>query len=176
MRLLFILLLLLSLTACGFHLRGAVQLPLELTEIAVVDAVPATDIAPELSRALNDAGVRVSDAAPMALQIKAEQYGKRVLSVDSAGRAQEYSLSYTVRFVLKAGDAKGENGAVWLAEQAVSLARDLRFDASAVLGAENEQTQLNAEMRRDAVLQVMQRLQHAKPPVTTAPAEKATTK
>jgi LPS-assembly lipoprotein len=151
---------LLLLTACGFHLRGAVQLPPELSELAVVDARPATDIAPELRRGLKNTGVQVSDSATRVLQLKAEQYGKRVLSVDKSGRAQEYGLSYTVRFALT-----GAAGAVWLPEAAVTQTRDLRFDAAAVLGTEGEERQLKAEMRQEAVLQILRRLQAAKPPV-----------
>lgn len=172
MRRLFTLPLLLSLlllAACGFHLRGSVQLPPELAVISVVDAKPATDIAPTLRRSLTSAGVEVSDAASMVLQLTAERYGKRVLSVDSSGRAQEYGLSYSVRFLLKKVDAEGGKAAIWLAEESVSLTRDLRFDATAVLGAEGEENQLNAEMRRDAVLQILRRLQKARLPVGKAP-------
>jgi LPS-assembly lipoprotein len=176
MRLLFTLLLLLSLTACGFHLRGSVKLPPELATINVQDARPATDIAPALRNALKSAGTQVSDSAAMVLQLTAEQYGKRVLSVDSAGRAQEYGLSYTVHFLLKGVGAEGENETLWLAEQAVTQTRDLRFDAAAVLGTESEEAQLKAEMRQDAVLQILQRLQAAKPavvPVANAPGDKS---
>lgn len=153
---------LLLLTACGFHLRGSVQLPPELASLAVLDARPATDIAPALRRGLKNTGVQVSGSAPMVLQLRSEQYGKRVLSVDASGRAQEYGLSYTVRFSLA-----NTAGAVWLPETTVSETRDLRFDASAVLGTGSEETQLKAEMRQNAVLQILRRLQAAKPPGTT---------
>jgi len=157
MRLLLLFTLLLSLTACGFHLRGSVQLPPELAEMALRDASQATDILPDLRRALKNEKIRLSEAAPLVLQLKTEQYGKRVLSVDSSGRAQEYGLSYTIRFSMQ-----GENGAVWLIEQTVTESRDLRFDANAVLGTASEETLLKTEMRRDAVLQILRRLQKAK--------------
>ncbi len=153
----------LSLTACGFHLRSAVSLPPELAEIALHDASPASDIFPELRRALRNKKIRLSETAPLVLQIKAERYGKQVRSVDSAGRAQEYGLSYTVRFLLKREAMQGENGAVWLAEQTITQTRDLRFDATAVLGTASEETRLKVEMRRDAVSQILRRLQYAKP-------------
>jgi len=164
MRFLLTLLLLLSLTACGFHLRGAVQLPPELANMALRDATPATDIASELRRALQNEGIRLTDTAALVLQLKGERYGKRVLSVDSVGRAQEYGLSYSVQFSLQ-----GEGGTFWLEEQAVSLTRDLRFDTTAVLGTDNEEDQLKADMRRDAVLQILQRLQKASPLRTDPP-------
>jgi LPS-assembly lipoprotein len=149
---------LLLLSSCGFHLRGSVDLSPALSEIAVKGAI--TDIAPDLRRALKNAGVQVTDSASMVLQLRAEQYGKRVLSVDSLGRAQEYGLSYTVRFSLK-----DKKGVAWISEAPVTQTRDLRFDASAVLGTSSEEAQLKTEMRRDAVSQILRQLQYAKAPV-----------
>jgi LPS-assembly lipoprotein len=144
-------------------LRGAVQLPPELAEMALRDATPSTDISSELRRALLNEKIRLSDTAPLVLQLTSERYGKRVLSVDSSGRAQEYGLSYAVGFSLKREAPEGEAGEQWLAPQTVTVTRDLRFDANAVLGTANEETQLKADMRRNAVLQILQRLQKAKP-------------
>jgi LPS-assembly lipoprotein len=166
---------LLLLTSCGFHLRGAVELPSALSEIAVKGI--NTDIAPDLRRAMKNAGVRVIDSAKMVLQLRAEKYHKRVLSVDTLGRAQEYGLSYTVKFSLK-----NEKGAMWIPEELVTQTRDLRFDATAVLGSANEEAQLNTEMRRDAVFQILRQLQYAKEPVkqieklTEQPGEKSESK
>jgi LPS-assembly lipoprotein len=153
---------LLLLTGCGFHLRGAVQLPTGLSEIAVKDA--NTDIAPDLRRAIRSAGILVTDSASMVLQLRTEKYDKRVLSVDTLGRAQEYGLSYTVRFSLK-DEGEGKSGTTWIAEVPVTQTRDLRFDANAVLGSGNEETELNIEMRRDAVSQILRQLQYAKEPM-----------
>ena len=169
MRYLLILMLLL-LASCGFHLRGTVELPPALSEIAVRDG--ATDIAPDLRSALKNAGALVADSASMVLRLSAEQYGKRVLSVDSLGRAQEYSLSYTVKFSLK---DEGKNGATWISEVTVTQVRDLRFDATAVLGVSSEEEQLKAEMRRDAVSQILRQLQYAKKSVKQ-PVEKSESK
>ena len=153
---------LLLLSSCGFHLRGSVELPPALSEVAVKDG--ATDIAPELRHALGNAGVRVSDSATMVLTVRAEKYDKRVLSVDSIGRALEYGLSYTVRFSLK-DKGEGKSGAAWIPEEPVTQTRDLRFDATVVLGTAREEAQLKTEMRRDAVSQILRQLRYAKEPV-----------
>ena len=148
------------LSSCGFHLRGPVDLPPELLEMAVVDTAPATDIAFDLRDALKRKGVQVRSAAPVMLQLRGESFSKRVLSVDSSGRAQEYGLGYTVRFSLQ-----GKGGAIWLPVESIIVTRDLRFDATAVLGTANDEALLYAEMRRDAVLRILRRLQHVKKPV-----------
>lgn len=160
MRHLLIITTLITLTACGFHLRGSVALPPALSEVAVKDVSLNSDIAPELRHAMKNAGVLVTDSALMVLQLRAEKYDKRVLSVDSVGRALEYGLSYTVRFSLK-----DEKGSVWISETSITQTRDLRFDATAVLGTAREETQLKTEMRRDAVSQILRQLQYAKRPV-----------
>jgi len=131
--------------------------------MALRDAKPVTDIFPELRRALQNTKIHLNEAAPLVLKLVSEQYGKRVLSVDSAGRAQEYSLNYTVRFLLKKEAKPGEDSAVWLTAQAVTEARELRFAATAVLGTAREETRLKTEMRRVAVSQILRRLQYARP-------------
>jgi LPS-assembly lipoprotein len=153
--------LLLTLTACGFHLRGTTPFP--MNELALVDAAPSTDVFPELGRALLDVGIRISDSAPLTLQLQGETSGKRVLSVTTEGRAREYGLRYVLRFSLR-----HEDGSVWLNNEQVEASRDLRFDESAVLAAAAEEVQLKSEMRREAVDKVLRILQHAKPPARKA--------
>lgn len=121
---------------------------------------PETDIVFELREALRDRGVRVTEAAPLKLVLRSESNSKQVLSVDSQGHVTEYGLNYKVRIRLQADD-----GAVWLSDELISVQRDLRFDTSAVLATSSDETLLEEEMRRDAVIQILNRLQYAKPPV-----------
>lgn len=151
--------LLTTLTACGFHLRGATALHSGLTTLTLQDASPATAVAAELRRTLTAQGTVLTDDAPLILQLHQEQYGKRVLSVDSQGRAQEYGLSYTLSYSLRDRD-----GRAWIGRESISANRDLRFDASAVLGSSGEEDQLRAEMRQDAINRLLTRLSRARPP------------
>lgn len=136
------------------------MLPTELAEIKVVDEGGASIIVPDLRDALIDSGVKVSDQASMTLRVRGESYSKRVLSVDSSGRATEYGLSYKVRFKLQESE-----GATWIPDEQLTLQRDLRFDALAVLATSGEEGLLQEEMRRDAVNQILRRLQSVKTPV-----------
>jgi LPS-assembly lipoprotein len=151
---------LLLLTSCGFHLRGSVKLPPEMSELAIHDAEPATDIAPDLRDTLLSQGVKIVDTAPVIIHLRNESYSKRVLSVDKSGNAQEYELGYTIRVKVQ-----GADGVVWMPEEVISLQRDLRFDNSAVLGTSDEETQLQEDMRRDAISQILEMLRYVKPPV-----------
>lgn len=150
------------LSACGFHLRGAVTLPLQMerTQLLGVDARSA--LAEEIAAALEDAGARVvaSDATAQ-LIISGEREARRLLSVGSTGRASEYELSYQFSFELRApptDDAGKVSHVVLLPQQTVSLNRDYAFDPANVLGKGEEEALLLREMRTFAVRQMLLRL------------------
>ncbi len=166
MRHLLILTLLTTLTACGFHLRGSVIIPPYLKTIYLQDARPATRIAPDLKRALQNEGVIVTDDAARAnavLRLQSETFTRRVQAVDASGKAQEYGLRYGVTF-----SVLGPDGAAWLSHASVSASRDLRFDEAAVLGAGGEQEQLQAEMRAEVVRGILRQLARVTPVVEVA--------
>ena len=150
-----------TLSACGFHLRGSFVIPSYLQTIQVQDARPATRIAPELKRALQNAGVTVTDdraQADAVLQLHTENLERRVVAVDASGKAQEYGLRYSVVF-----SVLGPDGTPWLSNASVSASRSLRFDEGAVLGAAGEQEQLQTEMRAEAVRGILGQLARVRP-------------
>ncbi|HEB92456.1 MAG TPA: hypothetical protein ENI94_03125 [Gammaproteobacteria bacterium] len=160
---------LLTLTACGFHLRGSIEIPPYLKTLQLQDASPATRIAPELERALQDEGVTMTDDATQAnavLRLHSESFSRRVQAVDASGKAQEYGLRYAVVF-----SVLGPDGTAWLSNANVSSVRDLRFDEGEVLGAGGEQEQLQAEMRAEALRGILRQLARVTP--VTAEAEMA---
>ncbi len=159
---------LLTLTACGFHLRGSIEIPPYLKTLQLQDASPATRIASELQRALQDDGVTITDDAAQAnavLRLQSESFTRRVQAVDASGKAQEYGLRYNVVF-----SVLGPDGAVWLSNASASAMRDLRFDEGAVLGAGGEQEQLQAEMRAEAVRGILRQLARVTPVAADEPA------
>lgn len=160
---------LLTLTACGFHLRGSVEIPTYLASVQVRDASPATRIAPELKRALQDEGLVLTDNAGQAdavLRLQSESFTRRVQAVDASGKAQEYGLRYAVVF-----SVLGSDGQVWLNNASASTARSLRFDPDAVLGAASEEEQLNREMRRTVVRSILRQLAKVTPVAADAAAD-----
>lgn len=127
--------------------------------MTVLDARAPTAIAAELRRSLQSQGITLMEDAPMVLLLHGETFGKRVLSVDDQGRAQEYGLSYELRFSLRQVD-----GELWLSRESVTANRELRFDATAVLATGREEARLRSEMIGDAVNNILRRLQNARPP------------
>lgn len=107
----------------------------------------------------------------MVLLLQGESFTKRVLSVDTQGRAQEYGLSYQVSFSLR--DTQGE---LWLSGQNVGANRDMRVDPAAVLAAGSEEARLKMDMINDAVNNILRRLQNARPPAGLSSSDQAPAK
>lgn len=145
-----------SLVSCGFHLRGAVELPSAMERTYIVGAGDSS-LYYELESALLAAGAQVvknPEAATAILTIHGEDYRRRVLSVDTAGRASEYELR--LRIVYSLSEPDGEMLA--MRDEVVQL-RDYRFDPDNVLASGGQEELLQNEMRRSAVRQLLRRLQ-----------------
>ena len=158
--------LLLALSACGFHLRGAHELPPQLSPLYLDKASMSYPLYQELRAALKASGVALTTEPAQAaseLSITRESRSRAVLAVDSSGRGREYELRYELGFSMKAGDqAIIDNGNL-------QLHRNLLSDPETVLGVANEQESLYQDMMRDGTGLILLRIQAA----TRAPAKAA---
>ncbi len=154
-RLPILLLLAVLLSACGFHLRGAVALPPDLRALAVTGTPENGPLWRVLRDALPRAGGRLVDPAGAdgVLVITRESLSRRVLSVDSQGRAQEYELSYVLGYRLD--DPEGKP---LVSARRLTVNRQYRFDPDAVLAKGEEERRLQAEMRREAVGRLLRQI------------------
>ena len=146
----------LTLTACGFHLRSALVLPPDLGPVRVVSVDRYSPLAESLAQALTRAGAvpateETTDAT--VLDLIAERWGDRPISLDELGRAQEYSLRYAVTFELRRPD-----GSAIVPRQTIELARDYVSNPVQAIGTEGEREILQGEMRREMVASVLRRL------------------
>ena len=149
-------LLLLLLSACGFKLRGDVDLPPVLQETFLKSENPYTGIARALRVELEAAGARIVENAEQAtaiLEITRENSQNRILSVGSTGKATEYEMLEEVSFVLTAPDGK-----VLLPAQSLRMVRDLVFDETELLGKVSESEQLHVQMRASLARQIITRI------------------
>jgi len=149
------------LSACGFHLRGALTLPPGLEDIQVRARDPYSALSRALERSLAQAGVAVlpaadKDAYVAVLDILSERWASRPVSVDQFGRAQEYSLRYAVVFVLRSAD-----GDVLVPQQAVELARDYIATSDDATGIDSERELLTQEMLREMNASILRRIDAA---------------
>ena len=157
--------LVLTLSACGFHLRGSngsFMLPFATMNIGLPDTSP---LAIDLKRYIRAIGsteiVDTREAADATLEVLADPEKTRtksILSLNSNGRVREYQLGYSIQFrvVDKAGN-------VLLGLTTIALNRPITFNESQVLAKETEEAQLYRDMRNDLVQQIMRRLAAIKP-------------
>jgi len=149
-------LLLALLPACGFQLRGDVELPLALQETYLESKNPYTGMARALRVELEAAGgsiVESSEQASAVLHIIREVSENRILSVGSTGKASEYELFNEVIFSLS--DAQGE---VLIEPQTLRMTRDLVFDETELLGKISEAEGIHRQMRRNMARQIIIRI------------------
>lgn len=95
---LFALLMSLTLTACGFKLRGLYDVPEALRQVALVTTLAPSKIEPELRRTLEVNRIDITSAARYQLEILAERYTRRTATLTGNADAAEYELRSEVRF------------------------------------------------------------------------------
>jgi LPS-assembly lipoprotein len=157
-----LLLTVLALAACGFHLRGSNLKDVQFAFQSLYLKAPGeTPFVAALRKALSSNNIAVTTTAEQAdlvLEIVSEQTLKQILSLSGSGRVQEYQLFYRVS--LRAYDNKQTD---WLPADEISLSRILPYDDAQVLAKEQEEALLYKDMRTDAVAQAVRRLNRAKP-------------
>ena len=157
-----LLLMMLALAACGFHLRGTNLKDVQFAFKSLYLKAPGeTPFVADLRKALIANKITLAataDTADLVLEVVSEQTIKQILSLSGAGRVQEYQLFYTVS--LRAYDNQQND---WLPVEEIALSRILPYDDTQVLAKQQEETMLYKDMRSDAVGQTVRRLYRAKP-------------
>ncbi|MCW8935232.1 MAG: LPS assembly lipoprotein LptE [Gammaproteobacteria bacterium] len=147
----------LLLSACGFKLRGAYKLPVEM-QITYVDAAQKdSTLSRALIRSLKASNIKITEKAAdniAVLKLSQESKTKRIVSVDANGRAREYTLTYAINFQVNVKESKFE-----IENQNISIDRDFQFDTEDVLGNSREESQLYEEMQQDLIRLILLRLQ-----------------
>ncbi len=147
--------LLLSLTGCGFHLRGAESLPPELKTLFLL-ATPYAPLTLELTQTLRSAGIIIVQdvrGAPITLQIINEQFNQQLLNISANTQVTTYNLQYIVTIQLLNSDGKVIYGPMNVQTNASYAASDTQ-----IMG---DNSQLDAQqnlMRQDAVGLIFNRL------------------
>lgn len=158
-RYIWLLVMALLLSACGFQLRGTVELPAIMAN-TYVDG----DRYPDLSRSLRDqlqgSNVQLVESAAIAsaqIRLLSETRGRRILSVDVNGQANAYELVYQVSFELVDADGK-----ILLARQSLSRSRDLNVSGGNLLGKSREQQQIYDTLVLSMASAILQRIQYSR--------------
>jgi len=152
-----VLLLVLVITACGFRLRGALDIPDELKSIYISSEKASPDFTSLLKRNLKLNGVRIADSASdaaLALHIYEERVRRRTLTITESAKTAEYQLNMDVSF-----DIQSPTGDTLLEKDIVSNEKIYLEDTDSVASVKNEETLLKKEMRLDLIKQIVRRIQ-----------------
>jgi len=147
------------LSACGFRLRGPVELPDALQDTYIQSQNPFTGMARALRTQIERAGAHVVEdksQASAVLTVMRERSENRVLSVGTSGKATEYELFDEVVFSLS--DVKGKS---LVRPQTLRTTRDLVFDENELLGKLSEADSIHRQMRENLARQVLMRIRAA---------------
>ena len=149
---------LLSLSGCGFQLRGAYALPYESIYIAAGNSVVGTGLKRQI-RSSGKTRLAESQKDAEASFIPAGEYRDSVIvSLSGSGRVREKRLRY--HYAYRIVDADGRD---LVPRSYVELFRDVSYADSDTLAKTQEEDLLWHDMENDLVQQLMRRLTMAKP-------------
>lgn len=153
--------LLLALTACGFHLKGYSPDSMRPLPFSTLYLSGGGNIAGDLRTQLKiDPRIRLVDRpqdADAVLTVSPGQTRKDILTINSAGQINQYLL--IMRF-----DARlTVHGKDYTPEMQVRVRRTLNYTNSEILGKDQEEQLLWNDMRQDAADQIVRRLSYLKP-------------
>ncbi len=138
---------LLFLPACGYHLRGALDIPEPLKKVYMPGA--SANLQDEMRLSLQASGgqlVATPDQAELVIKVLRDEMSRRVLSLSSVGKANEFELNYNLRYLLLNAEGK-----LLTDQQVVEIHRDYFNDQEDILAKNNEENVIRQEMYRQAV-------------------------
>lgn len=148
-----ILALALLLSACGYHLRGALELPAGMKNVYLEGG--SAPLHEQFKRAMEISSVSLAsspESAGIIVKIFDEDSQRRVLSLSSGGAANDFELAY--RFNYEIVDSKNK---VLMARQPIEIKREYFNDQLAIIAKDNEETVIRNEMYQQAVRTIVNR-------------------
>lgn len=159
-KILLIFVLIITLTACGFHLRGHEPLPSQLQTLYVASNNPYDTFTTELMQTLKNSGVyptQNAQAAPVTLQILDQNSALVPVSYGNVGQTTLYTLNYKVKYQLL-----DRAGITLLEPQTITITRSYSVTSSQISSDLYARQELEQEMRRDAIYQLLNNLRSLK--------------
>ena len=142
-------------TSCGFQLRVAKNLPIEMNKTYISSEDEYSIFYRQLKKGLYERGVEVVGSpvdATAVFNILQEDTGQRVLSVSGRNVVREYEVFYRVFYSIQTKDKLIKS------PQEEILTRDYTYDETLVLGKEREENLLREAIADDLVRIILMQL------------------
>lgn len=153
-RTLWVSLLIIVLTGCGFHLRGALPTLTMDNPIYIAGVDKNSDLYRELARQLRGAKSVITETRSLAksvLTISDYRSRERQLTLNSSNQAVEYELEESFKFSVQTNNTTVES-------RPLKVTRVLGRTESETLAREREEREMRINMRHDLVNQLMYQL------------------
>ena len=146
-----------GLVACGYRMRGIVDLPFKAIAIT---GNPSPPLRADLQTVIltgTDLKVAINPKdADLILVVSNEVNGREILAYNSNGQVSAYRL--TIRAMFRAYDIAGDD---IVPESEIYMTRDLDFSNTTVLASDVQQQQFLTLMRKDLAVQILRRISAA---------------
>ncbi len=143
----------LLLSACGYHLRGAFQLPENMKKVYVEGG--SESLREQFRQVIKASSAQLAssrEGAAIVIKIFDEDFNRRVLSLSTRGKSNEFELVYRLDYELaNAGDA------LLTERQPVEIRREYYNDQQFVIAKDNEEAMIRSEMYQQAVHTIVNR-------------------
>jgi LPS-assembly lipoprotein len=146
-----------GLLACGYRMRGMVDLPFKA--IAITGS-PSPPLRADIQTAIltgTDVKVAINPKdADLILEVTNDLSGREILAYNSAGQVSAYRLNIRVGF-----RAYDTSGAEIVPDSEIYMTRDMDFSNTTVLATDVQQQQFVSLMRKDLAVQILRRVSAA---------------
>ena len=143
-----------GLVACGYRLRGMVDLPYK---VIAITGNPSPPLRADLQTSIltgTDAKVAINPKdADLILEITSDLNGREILAYNANGQVSAYRLNIRVGF-----RAYNNSGTDIVPEAEIYMTRDMDFSVSTVLATDVQMQQFLSLMRRDLAVQILRRV------------------
>ena len=147
----------LLLTGCGYHLRGAVDLPSSLKNVYLEGGSP--QLREQFKKALRSTSAKLVSAPAeggLTVRILDEDSQTRSLSLSSSGKSNEFELGLRVDY-----DLLGAGNEPLLERQPIELRRSFYYDQQVVMATDSEENTIRTELYQQVVTAIINRARMA---------------
>jgi LPS-assembly lipoprotein len=143
----------LLLSACGYHLRGAFQLPENMKSVYIEGGSGA--LLDQFKQVMKGSSTQLANSrkgAGIVIKVSNEDFSRRVLSLSTRGKSNEFELVYRLDYEFaNAGDNS------LMERQPLEIRREYFNDQQFVIAKDNEEAVIRNEMYQQAVQSIINR-------------------
>ncbi len=146
----------LSVSACGYHFQGPVQLAPQLNPLYVQAPSPYGQLAQSLQQLLKVSQIAVASSpagASAVLSILRDDTVQQLLSVSSSQQTRQYQLSIVVTY-----EITDPQGKTLVGPETLTESRPLTTQSNQILGSSNEANLFYQQMRRSLAQAIINRI------------------